>query len=299
MQGKKSFAPPDRPGGAPGPLSAGVVNPSAPPDSMTDTNKISGKAEAAVSIVVPCFNSEAFIAPCLKSVQEQTFQRWECIIVDDCSTDRSKSLVRTFTKGDHRFKLIELKANGGAAKARAQAIEASAGDFVAFLDSDDVWEPQKLARQIPWLEKNGFLFGCSSYGKIDENGRNLGYHVTPPPVWDYSTLLHDCPGNSTVIVKGDLIRGIEVPDIRKRNDYLLWLKVIKQAENLHGLNEPLAYHRVHGDGISRSKSSLIRYHWKIYREYENLGFWKSANLVFYWIVRKGVWRSVQKRIRKS
>jgi glycosyltransferase involved in cell wall biosynthesis len=248
-----------------------------------------------ISIVIPCFNAEAYLGPCLESVLAQTFKDWECIVVDDDSKDDSRAFINAYCRADARFRLIELEENQGPANARACAIAEAAGKYVAFLDSDDVWKPEKLEIQLKWMVKQGIPFSCTSYGKIDHAGKDLNFCVRPPATWDYSYLLRDCPGNSTVMVETELLRDIKIPNIKKRNDYLLWLQVIKRAGCLYGLDNLLAFHRVHNQGISSSKTSLIKYHWIIYRRHEELGFWLSARLIFHWVVEKGIVRFLKKR----
>lgn len=248
-----------------------------------------------VSIVIPSYNSERYIKACLQSVRDQQFQDWEGIVVDDGSSDNSSALVQSFCDVDPRFRLIELQENQGPANARACAIAHSTGKYVAFLDSDDLWESEKLEMQLKWMKEGEIRFSCTSYGKIDKDGKDLDLVVNPPAVWDYQVLLRDCPGNSTVMVEGDLIRSLRIPDIKKRNDYLLWLQVIKRTGKLYGLKNVSAFHRVHDKGISSSKLSLIKYHWQIYKRHERLGGYVSAKLTAYWILKKGFIRFLMKR----
>jgi len=239
----------------------------------------------SVSIITPVYNSASFIAETIRSVQAQTFDSLEMIIVDDGSTDESVAIVQSIAEHDSRIKLIRLDKNSGAAVARNAAIEAATGTYLAFLDSDDLWFPDKLIKQIRFMEKNGYDFTCTSYTKIDEKGKPLNRIIKAKNKSDYNEVLKTCPGNSTVIYNAEKLGKFKVPDIKKRNDYVLWLQVIKKSKYLFGIEEPLVSHRIRKDGLSGSKKSLVGYHWEIYREIERLSLVKSSYLITYWVFK--------------
>ncbi len=238
-----------------------------------------------VSIVMPAYNAEKFIAEAILSVQAQTYSNWELLIVDDCSTDDTAGIVERFAREDTRIRYYKQPENAGAAKARNKAIEMAQGRYLAFLDSDDLWTPDKLEVQIGYMQRENVSFSCSIYGKIDENGRDLNRIADRPGVRGYWELLKDCPGNSTVIYDTQGLGKIYVSNIRKRNDYVLWLDVIKKAGTLHCMDRVLGYHREREGSISSNKLSLVKYHWTIYRDMEHLSLAKSIYLLAYWCTK--------------
>lgn len=239
-------------------------------------------SEDLVSIIMPAYNCGEFIGITLESVIAQTYQNWELIIVDDCSTDDTKKIVRCYMLKEPRIKYQKLDVNSGAAVARNKAIDLAKGKYMAFLDSDDVWFPQKLSKQIDYMKSNDYSFTCTSYTKIDGKGNYLNRIINAKTKSDYEGLLKTCPGNSTVIYNAEMLGKFKISNIKKRNDYVMWLQVIKKAKYIYGLEEPLGSHRIRIGAISSKKSSLVSYHWKVYREIEELSILKSGYLIFYW-----------------
>jgi len=242
------------------------------------------KKEELVSIIMPAYNCGDFIGTTLDSVVNQSYKNWEVIVVDDCSTDNTADVVQEYIKKDNRIKYHKLEKNSGAAVARNKAIDLATGKYMAFLDSDDVWFPEKLTKQIGFMEENDYGFTCTSYTKIDEQGKYLNRTIVAQPIRDYDGVLKTCPGNSTVIYNAEKLGKFKIPDIKKRNDYVMWLQVIKKEKYLYGIEEPLGSHRIRTEGISSNKKSLVGYHWKVYREIENLSLLKSSYLIVYWIL---------------
>lgn len=242
------------------------------------------KNEELVSIIMPAYNCEDFIGITLDSVINQTYENWEVIVVDDCSTDNTAEVVQEYRRKDNRIKYHKLEKNSGAAVARNKAVDLATGKYMAFLDSDDVWFPEKLTKQISFMEKNNYGFTCTSYSKIDEQGDNLNRTIVAQTRRDYDGVLKTCPGNSTVIYNAEKLGKFKIPDIKKRNDYVMWLQVIKKDKYLHGIAEPLGSHRIRTESISSNKKSLIGYHWKVYRDIENLSLLKSSYLIVYWVM---------------
>lgn len=238
--------------------------------------------EALVSVIMPTYNCGSYIAFTLESVLSQTYKNFEVIIVDDKSTDNTEEIIKPFILEDSRIKYIKLSKNSGAAIARNTAIDCAQGRYLAFLDSDDLWTPDKLEKQISFMEENEYNFSCTSYNKVDEQGKDMGVIINAIRLSDYKKLLKKNAGNSTIIYNCEKIGKIKIPNIKKRNDYLMWLQVIKRAKMLHGLQEVLASHRIRSDSISSNKFTLIEYHWIVYRKYEKLSFFYSMYLVMYW-----------------
>ena len=181
-----------------------------------------------ISIVTPSYNSSKFISETIESAISQTYQSWEMIIVDDCSTDGSQEIIKEYCKNDSRIKLFALEDNSGAAVARNRAINEANGEYIAFLDSDDLWTHDKLEKQLAFMQKNNYAFTYTFYKKIDEKGMSLNKNVTPPISIDYNGLLkNNVIGCLTVMYSVDVLGKIYMPLIRKRQDYATWLKILK------------------------------------------------------------------------
>lgn len=225
-----------------------------------------------VTIVTPLYNSERYISITIESVIKQTFQSWELILVDDCSNDRTVSVVEGYANTDPRIKLIKLEKNVGSAVARNIAINAASGRYIAFLDSDDLWMPKKLDVQINYMKKHDLAFSYMSYYKIDSNGNKTGVVNIPEKV-SYNDLLKTCViGCLTAVYDKDTLGVQTMPLLRKRQDYGLWLKLLKLTDVAYGINQPLSCYRVHSESISSNKLSAAKYQWRIYREVEELNF---------------------------
>lgn len=240
-----------------------------------------------VSIITPTYNCGAFIAETMDSVLAQTYENWEMIIVDDCSTDDTKAVVERYQAKDSRFIYHCLETNSGAAVARTKAMELANGEYMAFLDSDDLWTPDKLERQLKFMNDNGCAFSCTAYEQIDEEGKPLGKVIKTVPKTDYNRLLLDCPvGNSTVMYNVAKMGKFQVPNIRKRNDDALWLQMLKKEKYIYGMEDVLMHYRIRSGSISANKLKVIRYHWILYREIERLSVPRSLFHIFWWCVIK-------------
>lgn len=240
-----------------------------------------------VSIITPTYNCGKFIATTIESVQKQTYENWEMIIVDDCSKDDTKAVVEEYMKNDTRIKYHILENNSGAAVARTEAMELAQGKYMAFLDSDDIWKSDKLEKQLAFMKENNVSFCCTAYEQIDEEDNKLGRVIKTVKKTDYNRLLLDCPvGNSTVMYNVEKMGKFVVPNIRKRNDDALWLQMLKKEKYIWGMNEVLMEYRVRQNSISSNKLSLIKYHWQLYREIEHLSVVRSAFHVCWWCFLK-------------
>lgn len=236
-----------------------------------------------VSIITPTYNCGKFIAETIQSVQAQTYENWEMIIVDDCSTDDTRSVVEAFQASDSRIHYHCLEQNSGAAVARTRAMELAKGEYMAFLDSDDLWMPNKLELQLAFMEENGYDFSCTAYEQIDEQGNPLNRVIKTVKKTDYNRLLLDCPvGNSTVMYSVTALGKFQVPNIRKRNDDALWLTMLKKAPCIWGMPDVLMRYRIRSNSISSNKFSVVKYHWILYREIEHLSIPRSVFHICYW-----------------
>ena len=242
--------------------------------------------DGLVSIVMPSYNTAEFIADSVLSVLSQTYTEWELIIVDDCSTDDTDHVVEPYLK-DKRIRYLKNEKNSGAAESRNRALREAQGRWIAFLDSDDLWMPEKLARQIRFMEDNGYLFSYTGYSEMDAEGKKNGVKVTGPGKITRSGMKNYCwPGCLTVMYDAGKIGLIQAADIRKNNDYALWLKVSRKA-NCYLLAEDLAlYRRGRAGSVStHSVKAMIGWHYRLFREAEGQRalaalFNTGRNLVF-------------------
>ena len=240
-----------------------------------------------VSIITPSYNCSKFIEETVASIQKQTYSNWELVIVDDASTDNSVEVIKSLQEDDDRIKLYCQPENMGAAQARTKAIELAQGDYIAFLDSDDLWLPTKLEKQLDFMQKHNYLFSCTKYQEISEDGKVKGDIIKVIDKSDYNKVLKTCPvGNSTVMYSVRVLGKFSVPNIKRNNDFALWLTMLKNTEAIYGLNEVLTYYRLSNNSISRNKFKMVKYHWKLFREVENIGIIKSTSLLAYWILIK-------------
>lgn len=240
-----------------------------------------------ISIITPTYNCGKFIGETIESVINQTYKNWEMIIVDDCSKDNTKDIVNKYAQNDERIKYHLLETNSGAAIARTKAMELAKGNYMAFLDSDDLWVENKLEKQLKFMKENNFNFVCTEYEQIDEQSNPLGKIIKVRDKANYNRVLLDCPvGNSTVMYNVKAMGKFKVPNIRKRNDDALWLQMLKKEEYIHGMKEILMKYRIRENSISSNKLDLVKYHWYLYREIENLSVIRSVFHIGYWGIIK-------------
>ena len=216
----------------------------------------------------------------IESVISQSYTNWELLIVDDCSTDDSVKIIENYAKKDNRIKLITLDVNSGPAFSRNAAIDLASGRFIAFLDSDDLWLPSKLHKQIKFMEENSFPFVFCSYDQVDVDGRYKAT-INAPPRLSYHDLLKSCSIGCLTVIYDTLHFGkVSMPDIKKRQDFCLWLKLLKSSDFAYGLDSVLAKYRVHDKSISSNKFSAAWYQWRVYREIEKLSLVDS--IFYFW-----------------
>lgn len=241
--------------------------------------------KGCVSIIMPTYNCGKFIAQTIKTVIDQTYSNWELLIVDDCSKDDTEQVVSSFE--DSRIKYYKLEKNSGAAVARNTAMKYANGEYMAFLDSDDLWKKDKLEKQLKFMKDNNYDFTCTAYEHVDEQGNKTGKIIKTKKKADYNRILLDCPvGNSTVMYNVAALGKFEVPNIRKRNDDALWLQMLKKEKYIYGMNEVLMEYRIRANSISSNKFGLVKYHWQLYREIEHLSVLRSAFHVCWWGIIK-------------
>lgn len=244
-----------------------------------------------VSIITPSFNTANFIAETIESVICQTYRNWEMIIVDDCSSDDTDAVIKEYL-GDNRIKYFKSEKNSGAAVSRNRALREARGRWIAFLDSDDLWLPDKLEKQIRFMKGHGYHFSYTCYEEINEESKPLGVYVAgPKKITKYGMHNYCWPGCLTVMYDRDNVGLIQIKDIKKNNDYAMWLKVCHKADCML-LDEYLAKYRKRSGSISsHSIKTMIGWHYKLWREAEEKGtlmslWFTCRNLIFGFIKKK-------------
>jgi len=228
-----------------------------------------------VSIVTPSYNTAKFIAECIESVLSQTYKNWELIVVDDCSYDGSLDIIERYVKRDSRIKLIVQAKNRGVAVARNRAIEEAKGDYIALLDSDDVWLPSKLEKQVSLMQSRDVLMSFCSYSTIGEDSKTIGLYNIKNSLINYSDMLKSSSiGTLTTIYNAKRLGKFYFKSIG-HEDYVWKLDILKNMDYAEGLSEPLAKYRVVNKSLSSNKLKAISWQWKIYREIEKLSLFKS------------------------
>lgn len=223
-------------------------------------------SNSLVSIITPTYNCGRFISETILSVQAQTYTDWEMIIVDDCSTDDTRKIVESHKIKDKRIRYYINSANSGAAFSRNKALREARGRWIAFLDSDDLWMPDKLERQISFMIKNNYAFSYHEYEEIDEMSKKTGVIVKGPNHINQFQMKNFCwMGCLTVMYDKSKIGDIQIYNIQKNNDYAIWLKVIRKSD-CYKLPGSLAYYRKRSGSISNhSYLALIKWHYRLFR----------------------------------
>ncbi|WP_281216945.1 glycosyltransferase family 2 protein [Lysinibacillus capsici] len=242
-----------------------------------------------VSIITPSYNSTRFVTEMVQSVLEQTYTNFELIIVDDCSKDNSLDVLNAFSKQDQRIKVYSLEKNSGAAKARNFGIQVANGKYLAFLDSDDLWDPNKLALQVEFMERNKYEFSFTNYRMIDEQGNLLNKVVRCPKVIDYKSLLKNTTiGCLTVMLNIEKLGKPLMPNLQPE-DTALWLKILRTDCKAYCLQEELASYRLVGNSASSNKLKVAKKMWGVYRKSENINGLKAS-----WYFINYAWNAVKK-----
>ena len=220
--------------------------------------------DGLVSIIMPSYNTGKFISETINSVLAQTYTNWELIIVDDCSTDNTDEVVAGFC--DERIRYIKNEKNSGAAVARNYALREAKGKWIAFLDSDDLWLPEKLEKQIAFMKENNYAFSYSKYEEINETGEPFGRVVSGPKKITKRGQFNYCwQGCLTVMYDATVVGLVQIEDIKKNNDYAIWLKVCQKAD-CYLLPELLSKYRKRSGSISNhGYKALIKWHYRLFR----------------------------------
>lgn len=250
-----------------------------------------------VSIIMPSWNTAEFIGESIQSVINQTYKNWELIIVDDCSTDNTDEIVDDFL--DKRIKYLKNDKNRGAAFARNRALRQAKGEWIAFLDSDDLWKPEKLEHQLKFMKQYNLIFSYHEYEKIDEQSQPLYIYVSGPGfVTKRKMYNYGYPGCLTFMYSAEKMGLIQIKDIRKNNDYAILLKLCKKAD-CYLLKENLAEYRIRKESISHDKlSKKLKSHYELFRTCDEktvpAALWYASWNMFFGIIKK---KKYEKRIR--
>ncbi len=229
-----------------------------------------------VSVIIPTYNSENYIIDTIASVQNQTYKNWEILLVDDGSTDNTIAVISKLKEVDNRIEVTILDKNSGTGVARNEALRKAQGKYIAFLDADDLWKPDKLQKQIDFMQLHSLPFTFSFYDYINEKNEVMGVRVKAPQPLSYRQLFFcNYIGNLTGIYDVGYFGKVPILPIRKRQDWMLWLTIVKKINVAIPVPESLAYYRIRNNSLSTAKMDLIKYNFAVYREFHGLNFLHS------------------------
>ena len=235
-----------------------------------------------VSIVMPAYNAQDYIQEAIQSVLQQTYTEWELLVIDDASSDRTAEIVNQLVRKDRRVHYIKNKANIGAAESRNRGVELAKGQWIAFLDSDDCWHPDKLKRQLDLAEKHRAEFVFSGSAFMNKDGRRLEYYLAVPEQISYSQLLkQNIISCSSVLIKKSLIADFPMKHAEDMHeDFAVWLQILKNRNlQAFGINEPLLIYRITAASKSGNKIKAARMTYRVYR-YLGLSVFEA---IYYWL----------------
>jgi len=247
-----------------------------------------------VSVIVPVYNAESFLEDTIQTVLNQTYTNWEMICINDSSKDNSVEIIEKYVKLDNRIKLINLEKNSGVSIARNTGVNASNGKYIAYLDADDLWEKEKLEKQVKFMQSGNYEFSFTGYEFADENGIANGKIVKIPEKMNYKQALKNTTiWTSTVMLNVEKLGKelIQMPVFKRGEDSATWWKILRQIEYAYGINEVLSYYRRTNTSLSANKIMAIKRTWYIYRKEEKLGFFSSL-YNFAWYIFNAVKRRV-------
>ncbi len=232
--------------------------------------------EPLVSIITPAYKAAEYIPETIESVLSQSYKNWEMIIVDDCSPDGLNEVVTTYTKKDKRVKLLCHDVNKGVEQARQTALDHSKGEFIAFLDSDDLWDPNKLKLQVNFMLKKDLAFSYTSYRRMSVSGDKVSAPIKLPNKITYDQLLSNtCIATLTVMLSREKVWPIKFELNTGYDDFVLWLSILKRGHEAKLLDKSLSYYRVMEASISSNKKRALGWVWHILRNIEGLSFFRS------------------------
>lgn len=238
-----------------------------------------------ISVITPSYNSKDFIVSTINSVLSQSYKNWELLITDDCSSDNTWDIIKEYSLKDDRIKVFKLAKNSGAPTARNNSLSNAKGKFIAFLDSDDLWLPNKLERQIDFMKSNDYAFSFSSYECINESGENLNHIIEAPQLMTYSKYLKNTIiGCLTVVIDKSKVGYFEMPNIKSSHDMALWLSILKKGFDAHGMNEVLSQYRIVSTSNTANKFKAAKDVWRVYRNIEGLSILRSLWCFSFYVI---------------
>lgn len=244
--------------------------------SVSQKNRL--ELEPLVTIITPCYNSADFIKHTINSVLGQSYQNWELLVIDDKSKDDTCKIIEEFAQQHNNIRLIKLEQNGGVSNARNIGLEQAKGKYIAFLDSDDIWQEDKLARQVAYMEEKSLPMTFCAYNRIDEEGKIISRKIEVPLSVNYRQLL----SHNVIIFSTSLTLRSVIGSTRFKKagheDWIFWLDIFRKPFNGYGINEPLVLYRIRKGSVSSNKLKVIGFTWKILRENEKLGLLESIYL---------------------
>lgn len=249
-----------------------------------------------VSIITPSYNSAGFIAETINSILVQTYTNWELLITDDCSSDNTCVIIEQFASKDTRIKLFRLSKNSGAGVARNKSIGEARGRFIAFCDSDDCWLPEKLEKQLAFMEEKGSKFSFTSYYVCHEKGGINGRMIAPERASFFNLVCDDCIGCLTAMYNAEALGKFYMPTIRRRQDWGLWLAIIQKSKYAHGMKECLALYRLRSNSLSSNKFALVSYNINVYRKVLQYSFLKAYFVFFFLFMPAYTWKKLKYRL---
>ena len=236
-----------------------------------------------VSIIMPAYNAELHIAESIESVISQTYSNWELLITDDRSTDNTQQIINEYAIKDQRIRQFINEQNGGAGVARNNSIKQANGRFIAFLDADDLWLPEKLTKQISFMLTNNYAFTFTAYQKLEQG--ELRGTIKPPTFTNYNKLLSsNVIGCLTAVYDTNVLGKHYMPVIRKRQDMGLWLSLLKQVPKSYSLPDVLALYRV-DSGMTQNKFKILKWQWLFYRNVLELNIFRATYHFFIYSVK--------------
>lgn len=245
--------------------------------------------DGLISIIVPVYNVEKYIVETMECVEAQTYENWELLLVEDGSRDGSAERIVRFLeeKKDPRLRLIRQPSNMGAAMARNRGLLEAKGRYIAYLDADDLWMPEKLEKELRFMQKKDAAFVFTGYEFADEQGRGTGKVVRVPETLNYKQALSNTTIFTTTVMFDTEKIGkeeLQMPVI-KSEDTALWFRVLRNGYTAYGLDENLVKYRRTGNTLSSNKVEAVRRIWNLYRRSERLGILESAYHFCFWAVR--------------
>lgn len=251
-----------------------------------------------VSIIMPSYNAARYIAASIDSILAQTYQNWELVITDDCSTDGTPQILEDYAQRDPRVRVFLFKENMGSGHTRNKCIEEAHGRYIAFCDSDDRWLPEKLERQIRFMQENDYAFTYASYYTCNEEGETNGIVIAPERQTLIDTKRDDKIGFLTAVFDTAHCPKLLMPVQRKRQDWAYVLMIHQQVGDAYALKEPLGVYRLHENSISHNKWSLVKYNAAVYREVFGYSKFQSFAYLFCFFLPTYFFKRIRNRITR-